>query len=705
MILLVVILVTIFQLLRYKRLYPLAMGGCLILLHLSITCLNSSQQLNSYLTQTEAEQIFRENKTLEVQFVHSIKSKYYLVSISTKEIKKRAILYYPNRLHKLPTYKCEKNSITIIQIEKENPFLEFLNQYGSFYLKLKNCEIIKESYNLTLDSKYRVEILLKKSSLNPSSREIAMGLIFGDLSYVNQGFKNASKEGGMIHLFAASGLHLGIILGILGILMEKGLGFNFYLSKIIPLLLGFIYLYLLGFPISLSRAYFFAFFWVLTKITFRKSTPLNMILICTAFISIFQNDQFLSIGFCLSLGAVVGIFYLKDILDYLLFPNIKNFFTENFTVSLSAGLGTYPFLIYFFKSFSYGSLFLNLILVPIASFTLPVIFLSVLVNFLEIPLIGELLWILSDILLRIIISLTFFLSENYSFYRVYEDSTLALYGYYFCLIILLLFIKNFSEGANRIKSFLFIRAKKIESISHTYQTNSLVIQNLSHKQIKILYPSFRMVLLNKFRFIQIFLFMIFKKISILAIILVFFVFGYKHNNKENKPIQPIFKVGINSYAIESNASLYIEGDCKYFGKTLKVYENKDHCKNLTDAHITHLSCLSFLKKCGLKSVTILHPPFLKGKSSIAVPKNFEKEFPEVRISSEKVQRLFLSNGILFYAPHIEGVHPISDLPKNKKGIIVLQLPFQSKDNSKEWNDNRNLLFIPDTWKFYTYNEL
>jgi ComEC/Rec2-related protein len=703
-ILFIVVLVTIFQLFRYKRLYSLGIGCCLILIHLSITCLNSSQQLNSYLTQDESGKFLTMSEFSEVQILHTIKNKFYLVSISSKEIKKKAILFYPNRLQNLPTFRCEKNSITINIAEEQTPFFEFLIQYNSLYLKIKNCKVIRESYSLSLDSKYRVESLLKKSSLNPVSREIAMGLIFGDLSYVNGEFKNASREGGIIHLFAASGLHLGIILGVLGILMDRGLGMNYYFSKFIPLILGFIYLYLLGFPISLSRAYLFACFWVLQKITFRKSNPLNMIIICTACISLFQNDQFLSIGFYLSLGAVIGIFYIKNILDFLLFPKNKNFFTENFTVSLSAGLGTYPFLIYFFKSFSYGSLFLNLILVPIASLTLPVLFLSVIINLIEIPLLGDLLWIFSDILLRMIISLTFFLSQKYSFYRVYDNDTYLLFGYYFCLIIFFLMMKYFSKNIEHIKLLFSKYNQKIETILHIYK-NYQKINYANDKRLKNLYQTLNHKLLDRLLSIRLFITSIFIKFLFLLIIFLFFFAGYKHNLKINKSINPIFKVGLNSFAVESNASLFIEGDCKYFGKTLKIYENKNHCKLLIDAHITHISCISFLKKCGFHRLISLHPPFFNEKNAQSTPKNFEREFPEVIVSKEKLQRFFPAKEVLFYAPHLEGMYPLSSLSKSTKGIIVLQLPFQSKDNSKEWNDNRNLLFIPDTWKFYTYNEL
>jgi len=68
-------------------------------------------------------------------------------------------------------------------------------------------------------------------------------------------------------------------------------------------------------------------------------------------------------------------------------------------------------------------------------------------------------------------------------------------------------------------------------------------------------------------------------------------------------------------------------------------------------------------------------------------------------------RFFSNNKILFYAPHLDGIEKLYNLPKDSGGIILLQFPYHSRDKSKEWNDNKYLLRIPDTWKFYTYDEL
>jgi len=697
--------VTFFVLVRYKRFIFLSIGGCIFFIHSSINCINESQQVNGYLTKIEMKNILRNPSDIEVEVIGILKNKYYVVSIWENGIEKKSILYYPNRIHKLPIFKCESKSITIISPDHGLPFFEFLNRYDYFYLKMGKCEVTNEKFNLSLETKYRVESILKKSNLIPSSQEIALGLVFGDLSYINNDFKNASKEGGIIHLFAASGLHLGIILGVFGYLLEKLFKMNYYISKIIPILFGFIYLYLLGFPISLTRAYFFACFWVLTKVTYRKSNPLNMMIICTTFISLFQNDNFLSIGFNLSMGAVIGIFYLKPLLDNLIFSDKKNFFTENITVSLSAGLGTYFFLLYYFKSFSYGSLLLNILIVPIASFTLPILFLSVIVNLLQVPLIGELLWTLCDFLIRLVIFLTITLSDKFSYYRIFKGDTNFLYFYYLVFIFLL---NIFYFYKNRESILLkFSQSSSIEKCYHTFKVDTYFTKSIElDSHINILFKPINLKLINLGIQLRESIKKITKRIPILLIIFTFFFISYNYQNVDNEEKHvPYFTVGLNSYIIESNSLLYIEGNCKYFYKDLKNLESKKYCKNYSEVHISNLSCLSYAIKCNPKIPIFIHPPYHKSKNYISIPNEIGVHFPEVRIEKEPMPRFFSNNKILFYAPHLDGIEKLYNLPKDSGGIILLQFPYHSRDKSKEWNDNKYLLRIPDTWKFYTYDEL
>jgi hypothetical protein len=151
--------------------------------------------------------------------------------------------------------------------------------------------------------------------------------------------------------------------------------------------------------------------------------------------------------------------------------------------------------------------------------------------------------------------------------------------------------------------------------------------------------------------------------------------------------------------------LYIEGNCKYFYKDLKNLESKKYCKNYSEVHISNLSCLSYAIKCNPKIPIFIHPPYHKSKNYISIPNEIGVHFPEVRIEKEPMPRFFSNNKILFYAPHLDGIEKLYNLPKDSGGIILLQFPYHSRDKSKEWNDNKNLLRIPDTWKFYTYDEL
>jgi hypothetical protein len=131
----------------------------------------------------------------------------------------------------------------------------------------------------------------------------------------------------------------------------------------------------------------------------------------------------------------------------------------------------------------------------------------------------------------------------------------------------------------------------------------------------------------------------------------------------------------------------------------KNLESKKYCKNYSEVHISNLSCLSYAIKCNPKIPIFIHPPYHKSKNYISIPNEIGVHFPEVRIEKEPIPRFFSNNKILFYAPHLDGIEKLYNLPKDSGGIILLQFPYHSRDKSKEWNDNKYLLRIPDTWKF------
>ncbi len=140
---------------------------------------------------------------------------------------------------------------------------------------------------------------------------VVKGLVFGSITSLPYSWKQRTKRTGLLHLFAASGLHLGIFVGSLYFLFSK-------LFQRIPLLplasslsIGFLYLYFLDFPVSFLRAFIFAIYTMFGSYFHRKIVSIDLILYASASILVFQFSDFLSIGYFLSFAAVCGIFFHK----------------------------------------------------------------------------------------------------------------------------------------------------------------------------------------------------------------------------------------------------------------------------------------------------------------------------------------------------------------------------------------------------------
>ena len=677
---LVFIMFFIFTLIRKLKDISIIIGICLFFTYVLITFVFISLRNYELLNENIFSNFSENNIRVEIKTTNRIKNKYYIVEIKHALDLYRTVLFSQNSIFNNQTYNCQLNKLTLTKVSNENSYHEFLKEFNYIYLQIKDCDMIDEEKTISQIIKNRVERSLYEGGLEITSREIAMGIVFGDINYLNSELKNSSMEGGVIHLFAASGLHMGIIIGVLYFIFNKIIKLNYFYSKIIPVLIGFIYLYLLNFPVSLFRAYFFACFWLVSKVFFRKSKPINMIIICITFVYVFQRNSFFSIGFFLSFGATIGIIYFKQILDKILFNNYQNFFTQNFTISLSASIGTFPFLIYFFKSFSYGSLLLNVLIVPLAGFTLPILYFCLIIHQLGIELIYSPFWTLCDLLLRTIILLTVKLSEQIGLFKKYKDIEYQLIFLNFLFIIFILIVNYYYKPENILKS-------KIKN------------------EIYYLYSPIKLKIFTSLNYVVKFIISSIIPISIIFFLMIFSYIGYSIKVIDNTQLKSILYVNYNIFIIEENKNLYIEGDCTYIYKYLLKLEKTENIKNLKEIHISNLTCLSFALKNNFHPKIFFHKSFYNKKIDSIMISNILVSFSEIIKSNDYIPRYYKERNIIFFSPHLESLSDLKKNSLNTEGSIYLLFPFKSLDTPKEWNDNKKLLGISDRWKFYSNTEL
>ncbi|MFC1668750.1 ComEC/Rec2 family competence protein [Spirochaetota bacterium] len=252
-----------------------------------------------------------------------------------------------------------------------------LKLYKDDYKVLKNSNgNIKSSIRLWIEKNTRLLFSDKTSSL-------LLALYFGNKNYIDKGTIINFKRAGVLHVLAASGLHVGIIAIIpfflLRIIRVKR---KIILIITIPILLS--YLYITDMPVSLFRAcIMFSVYYMQEVFDFDRNI-FNALFLTAIIILLVQPYELYSMGFQLSFGATLGIILLfkfyKEALGYL-----PGFISNSISLSLSAQIIVVPIIVIRIGELNLTGLLSNLVVVPV---TVLIMILSILTNFISVASTG-----------------------------------------------------------------------------------------------------------------------------------------------------------------------------------------------------------------------------------------------------------------------------------------------------------------------------
>ena len=185
------------------------------------------------------------------------------------------------------------------------------------------------------------------------------------------------QASGAAHVLAVSGLHTGIIYGVLLWLLTLGgrikplytnrLGRSAISLIIIAAMWG--YAYLTGMTPSVVRAVIMVSIFEAGRMFYRQSFSINSIAAAAVLILLVRPSDLWSVSFQLSFAATAAIVLLTPRI------HIRNHFLNGVVgillVSLAAQLGTLPITIYYFGQVSTYFLLTNLIVLPLATLLVP----------------------------------------------------------------------------------------------------------------------------------------------------------------------------------------------------------------------------------------------------------------------------------------------------------------------------------------------
>src|SRR6056297_567769 len=330
-------------------------------------------------------------------------------------------------------------------------YLSKNNIHGTMFVEKSDIERLEEENILY---KFRNNILVRSEEFidNNSNKEnagILKSVLYGDTDYLDSKFLVGVRKTGIAHIFAVSGLHIGIFIVVFSYIF-KFLKFNLRKSQII--LIGFLwyYAFIIGFPVSILRALILFSILTLGNLLYRKNSPFNSISLVGLILLIYNPLWLFDVGFQLSFSTTITIYLYINYMS----PKIKNKYISKLLFIPFVQIGIMPILAYYFNYVSLFSFIGNLILVPIFSLILSGAIVGVILSFIILPLAESIFYFVNFGLEG------FRLTLEYLFYIPYLGIQVASPGIsflflYYTTFAYLIFISNF-KFYNRIKNFIAI---------------------------------------------------------------------------------------------------------------------------------------------------------------------------------------------------------------------------------------------------------
>ena len=211
-----------------------------------------------------------------------------------------------------------KVSGALIKLKTENPaeksFLAHQRNQSIYWRfhAIEAAQIIESPRSIlgmAIDSR---ELILKKlhqQMEDPNNFAIASAMLFGLKSELESSQKEKFRRSGLMHIFAVSGLHIGIIAGLLIILLKVLQVPLFTRYALLPLLL-LPYLLMTGLPASAVRAWVMISVWSIGLTLRKPAISLNSLYAAALIILLYDSRQLFLAGFQFSfliMYAIIGL--------------------------------------------------------------------------------------------------------------------------------------------------------------------------------------------------------------------------------------------------------------------------------------------------------------------------------------------------------------------------------------------------------------
>lgn len=202
-------------------------------------------------------------------------------------------------------------------------------------------------------------------NLDGETAAVCFAMLTGNTGAISEGTLTSFRNGGIAHVFAVSGLHIGVIFGALTFIFRKA-GVNRFVSAAARIILIFLYSGVCLFSPSSVRALVMCSAAAVAGCFYRKHDSLNALAVAAVILLLVNPLYLYGAGFALSFAAMLGILLLSKN-----FSRLFGFLPKKLNSALSAGISaqiaTVPVQLTSFGYISAAGLALNFIFIPLVS--------------------------------------------------------------------------------------------------------------------------------------------------------------------------------------------------------------------------------------------------------------------------------------------------------------------------------------------------
>ncbi len=343
--------------------------------------LNTSHYLNLKLNTTVP---LKKIKILEKKHENSFSYSYEgeLIQIEDKTTSGKLLIYQKKDTVQVPCVRGQfiLTSATFESIaEAKNPgafsyksYLENQAIYNQIELTPGNYYTLtfpENNLRNRLDQYYeKAKIKIQSSMLNEEAKAMLQAILLAERSSIGSEQLDQYAKAGIIHLLALSGLHIGLIVELLLVILIPLKWIRFGATLRLVLVVCFLWTFALfvGLPASVVRAVTLFSFFTIGRFINQGKNSFHFTVVSLLLLLLVHPPYLREIGFQFSFLAVLGILWIHPILQKFYEP--KQLLMKKIwgwiTVCLAAQIAVGPISVFYFHQFPSLFLFSNVLIVP-----------------------------------------------------------------------------------------------------------------------------------------------------------------------------------------------------------------------------------------------------------------------------------------------------------------------------------------------------